>query len=158
ERDPPGPWMYAGALENWPRLVGLMARRRPLWGNDEEALRRARSPIHLRRLLAEAGIPSPRTYEKLHEDLAEGRWLVKPRRGSSGVGIHFWDGKAKPSAHRGAYYQEHVEGTACAAVYVAGNGRIQLLGVTRQLIGESWVHAAPFRYCGSIGPLTLPSR
>jgi predicted ATP-grasp superfamily ATP-dependent carboligase len=30
------------------------------------------------------------------------------------------------------------------------------MGMTRQLIGEDWLHAAPFRYCGSIGPL-LPS-
>ena len=27
--------MYTGGLENYPRLVGEMARLRPLWGNDE---------------------------------------------------------------------------------------------------------------------------
>jgi uncharacterized protein len=31
-----------------------------------------------------------------------------------------------------------------------------LLGVTRQLIGMDWLHARPFHYCGSIGPL-VPS-
>jgi predicted ATP-grasp superfamily ATP-dependent carboligase len=29
------------------------------------------------------------------------------------------------------------------------------LGVTQQLVGESWLHAAPCHYCGSIGPLAL---
>jgi predicted ATP-grasp superfamily ATP-dependent carboligase len=27
--------------------------------------------------------------------------------------------------------------------------------VTRQLVGEGWLHAALFHYCGSVGPLTL---
>jgi predicted ATP-grasp superfamily ATP-dependent carboligase len=40
-------------------------------------------------------------------------------------------------------------------VYVGGGGRSWLLGVTRQLVGETWLHAAPFHYCGSVGPLPL---
>ncbi len=35
-----------------------------------------------------------------------------------------------------------------------GDGRsARLLGMTRQLVGSPWLHAAPFRYCGSIGPV-----
>jgi predicted ATP-grasp superfamily ATP-dependent carboligase len=30
-----------------------------------------------------------------------------------------------------------------------------LLGVTRQLVGQGWLGARPFQYCGSIGPLPL---
>jgi predicted ATP-grasp superfamily ATP-dependent carboligase len=33
----------------------------------------------------------------------------------------------------------------------------ELLGVTLQLTGESWLNAKPFQYCGSIGPIRLPS-
>ncbi len=29
-------------------------------------------------------------------------------------------------------------------------------GVTMQLIGEPWLHAKPFAYCGNIGPIELP--
>jgi predicted ATP-grasp superfamily ATP-dependent carboligase len=32
-----------------------------------------------------------------------------------------------------------------------------LLGVTQQLVSETWLHARPFHYCGSIGPLALDS-
>jgi predicted ATP-grasp superfamily ATP-dependent carboligase len=32
-----------------------------------------------------------------------------------------------------------------------------LLGVTRQLVGVDWLHAAPFHYCGSVGPIALES-
>jgi predicted ATP-grasp superfamily ATP-dependent carboligase len=39
----------------------------------------------------------------------------------------------------------------------AGDGKgARLLGVTQQLVGEPWLHAAPFHYCGSIGPVAPP--
>src|SRR5262249_17781381 len=44
---------------------------------------------------------------------------------------------------------------ATAAVYVGDGRQARLLGVTRQLVGEIWLHAAPFHYCGSIGPMSL---
>jgi uncharacterized protein len=54
------------------------------------------------------------------------------------------------------YWQERLEGEPVAALYVGGgDGTSSLLGVTRQLVGEPWLHARPFRYCGSIGPLPL---
>ena len=40
----PGPWMYTGALENWPRLIARLASRRGLWGNGANPLAMARSP------------------------------------------------------------------------------------------------------------------
>jgi len=55
----------------------------------------------------------------------------------------------------GSYLQEYIQGTSCSALYVGNHGRSRLLGVTRQLVGESWLHAKPFQYCGSVGPLTL---
>jgi predicted ATP-grasp superfamily ATP-dependent carboligase len=38
---------------------------------------------------------------------------------------------------------------------VAHAGQARLLGATRQLTGEGWLHAAAFHYCGSLGPLSL---
>jgi predicted ATP-grasp superfamily ATP-dependent carboligase len=38
-------------------------------------------------------------------------------------------------------------------VFASTRTRTALLGVTEQLIGEPWLHAAPFRYAGSIGPI-----
>src|SRR5262249_17743838 len=43
------------------------------------------------------------------------------------------------------------------AIYVSANAVTRLLGVSRQLVGENWLHAAAFHYCGSIGPLNLTS-
>lgn len=33
-----------------------------------------------------------------------------------------------------------------------------LFGVTEQLIGEPWLHARPFAYCGNIAPIRLPEK
>jgi predicted ATP-grasp superfamily ATP-dependent carboligase len=48
-----------------------------------------------------------------------------------------------------------MEGEPCAAIYVADSQATRLLGMTRQLVGVSWLNASPFAYCGSIGPVPL---
>jgi predicted ATP-grasp superfamily ATP-dependent carboligase len=54
----------------------------------------------------------------------------------------------------GSFLQEYVEGESWAALFDADGGRATLLGVTQQLVGEPWLHAARFQYCGSVGPLS----
>jgi uncharacterized protein len=153
DADTPGPWMYTGGLENWPGLVANMERHRSLWGNGVNSLSLARSPWVVADLLRDAGIPYPETQPPHAQRLGEGRWLIKPLQGAGGRGIGFWDGG--PIGRRRAYVQRHVPGDSYAAVYLGDANEARLLGVTRQLVGEDWTHAAPFHYCGSIGPAQL---
>ena len=145
--EPPA-WMYTGALENHPELVDQMAWIAPLWGNPGDVLTRVRSPWELSRVLSAAGLLFPeirRTAEGLPLD---GSWLAKTYRGASGSGVRVWSGEQiEPLC-----YQERVDGTPCAAIFVATDGAAKLLGVTRQLIGEPWLGAHGFQYAGSIGP------
>jgi uncharacterized protein len=154
--DAPGPWLYTGGLENRPDLVDAMAdRRQPLWGNSAAVLRRVRSPFAVREILCEAGLPCP-TLRTDDAPPPDQRWLVKPLAGAGGSGIRTWDNEAsRLAAPRRVYWQEFIEGDSCAAIYVGDGQSARLLGVTRQLVGETWLHAAPFHYCGSIGPLAL---
>ena len=148
----PGPWMYTGGLENRPYLVERMARRRPLWGNDCPVLLRARNPDLLRAAARAAGLPAPAVKEFFRRR-PDGRWLVKPIWGL-GDPIHFWtaaDAADRPSLL--FYLQEFIEGESQSAVFCTEGGRAHLLGVSRQLVGESFLNAAPYRYCGSVGPL-----
>jgi predicted ATP-grasp superfamily ATP-dependent carboligase len=156
EMAPPIPWTYGGGLENWPRLVAQMARHRPLWGNDQPVLKRARSPQFVRNALKAAGLPAPRI-QRRGEKRPPGRWLVKPIRSAGGQSIHFWDGQNPCSSlvRRGDYLQEFIEGESRSAVFRGDGHTARMLGVTRQLVGEDWLRAAPFHYCGSIGPLAL---
>jgi predicted ATP-grasp superfamily ATP-dependent carboligase len=160
-REIAGPWMYTGALENHAALVNLMAGGRTLWGNSGDALRGARSPRVVANLLAGSGLPSPRTFLRPDRRCEQGRWLVKPLHSAGGAHIRFWNSAAaRAKVRRAVYWQEYIEGEPCAAVYVGDGRQARLLGVTRQLIGESWLHAAPFHYGGSVGPLdlALPTR
>jgi predicted ATP-grasp superfamily ATP-dependent carboligase len=155
--DVPGPWMYTGALENQSALVRAIAHHRPLFGNDTRALKRARSPDFIASLLGGAGIPCPALfYEYPAEVPSEGRWLIKPLASGGGTGIRFWSEELAPAPlRRRAYLQEYIEGEPCSAVYVGDGRQARLLGVTQQLVGEIRMHAAPFRYCGSFGPLPI---
>lgn len=151
---PPGPWMYTGGLENRPELVDKLARLRPLWGNQTQVLRRARSPATIAALLDRSGLACPRVRDHGDEAPREGRWLVKPLAGAGGAGIRVWDGSGGAIRRRQqTYLQEFIEGEPCSAVYLGDGSKARLLGITRQLVGEDWLHAAPFHYCGSIGPL-----
>jgi predicted ATP-grasp superfamily ATP-dependent carboligase len=154
-----GPWLYTGGLENRPFLVGKMARRRLLWGNDQAALLAARSPFTVASVLRKAGLPGPAVWgpgDRL--SLAGRRWLIKPLAGpGGGASIHFLNAnvvQARLSPHR-CYLQEFLEGESRAAIFLGDGSQARLLGVTRQLVGRDWLHAAPFHYCGSVGPLSL---
>ncbi len=154
---PPGPWLYTGALENWPDLVERMARDRPLWSNDAACLRRVRNPFALADAIRAAGLPCP-AVRRFEDGPGPGRWLRKPFAGGGGTGIHIdcgvYTGRLRDPARR-AYLQEFIDGESRSGVFIAGPDDCRLLGVTRQLVGESWVHAPRFAYAGSIGPVTL---
>jgi predicted ATP-grasp superfamily ATP-dependent carboligase len=145
---PPGPCMYTGGLEHDPELIERISRLRPLWGNPASVLREARCPEYVHNVLTRTGLRSPR----LGNDGCDPRvgWLVKPRRGHAA--IRPWAGEAIDDQH---YLQEKIEGESIAAVFLAGHESVELCGVTQQLVGEAWLHAPPYRYCGSIGPLEV---
>jgi predicted ATP-grasp superfamily ATP-dependent carboligase len=145
---PEAPWIYTGGLENYPALVSRLARSRTLWGNGEAVLRSVRSPAKLNRLLRANDVPCPLTRMRPPDPL-HGRWLVKPVAGSGGAGIHFWTGQPIKYKKR-IYYQQFVEGDPYSAIYLAEQGGASLWGVSRQLIGEPWLHARPFQYCGTL--------
>lgn len=147
---PPGPWMYTGGMENRPEIIRQIARQRPLWGNRVASLRKVRSPRFLARLFASASIPHPAIRFQADRLFGQRRWLLKPRLGAGGAGIQFWQDGTLP--RRPVFFQEFIDGESCSAVYVGDGSRCHLLGITRQLVGEPWLHAAPFHYCGSIGP------
>jgi predicted ATP-grasp superfamily ATP-dependent carboligase len=120
-------------------------------------LTRVRSPWELSNALRDAGLLFPETRASAEGLPTGGSWLAKTYNGASGSGVRVL------SSERGAgsgqqieaerhCFQKRIDGTPCAAVYVAAEGEAQLLGVTRQIIGEPWLHAHGFQYAGSIGP------
>ncbi len=145
----PDAWVYTGALENHSELVDKMAAIAPLWGNSGEILRQVRSPRRLADCLRRAGLLFPEMRESPAGLPRDGTWLAKTGRGASGNGVAVFDDfKNRPEC----FFQRRVAGIPCSAVFVATAGKAVLLGIVRQLIGEPWLHARPFQYCGAIGP------
>jgi predicted ATP-grasp superfamily ATP-dependent carboligase len=149
-RFPPGPVLYTGGLENHPHVVEELARTRELWGNPAHVLPRVRDPFALAVCLARTGFRVPRLVTPGEACPAEGRWLRKPLRSGGGLGIRF----ARPGepATPDHVFQEFADGAPMSALFVND----ALFGVTEQLIGEAWLHAGPFAYCGNVGPLPVP--
>jgi len=150
----PDAWMYTGALENYPELVDAMAGVAPLWGNAGDLLRGVRSPWKLADALHEANLLFPETRPMPEGLPRDGSWLTKTYRGASGCGVNPFDIPLpdREGPGEGSYvYQQRIAGETCCGVYVAHDGKADLLGVTRQLTGEPWLGAAEFQYCGSIG-------
>ncbi|MEX0713874.1 MAG: ATP-grasp domain-containing protein [Pirellulales bacterium] len=151
---PDGPWMYTGALENYPALVDSLAGSRPLYGNPAGVLRKVRDPFQLARVLKQSGLPAP-DCRATADGLAASGWLRKSRRSSGGIHVRIWTPALDSGqSSRAWYYQRRIEGMPCAAVYLGCSGRAWLWGATEQLLASSR-RQADFRYAGSIGPLHL---
>jgi uncharacterized protein len=80
------------------------------------------------------------------------RWLRKPLRGGGGRGVREWRGGA---LDENVIVQEHIAGLACSAAAVADGRSAVLLGVGEQLIGQRWLGARGYAWCGNVVPARL---
>ena len=159
QSQPDLPILYAGGMENHPRLLQLLETDRTVWGASCEAIQRVRHPQQLAAGLAEvkqrvlpvqlANVPPPR----------DGTWVVKPLASAGGRGILLWDELAPDlPLHSQHYFQQRVSGPVYSALFLAETepGDVRFIGLTRQLVGCPELHAGPFAWCGNIGPVFLP--
>ena len=109
------------------------------------------------RVLEDSGLAYPLTVlpGNACPDAATDKWLIKPLRGSAGLGVRVAAASDVGVVPRGHCWQRQIEGQACSAVFVAAGGRAKLVGASRQLIGQDWNLSRPFLYVGAIGPLEL---
>lgn len=146
---PAGGFCYVGGLENHPAVVEAIARDRPLLGSPTAAVATVRDPWSLQRLLHAAGLAVPECQQGPHGLPRDGSFLRKPLAGAGGRGIVVWDAAAPPTA-AACLWQRRLTGEPWSAAYVVSAAGGELLGMSRQLIGEAWCHARGFAYCGSL--------
>lgn len=143
---PNAPVIYTGALENRPDLIAKI--KRPLWGNSAEVVRAVRTPARWVNWLKKKAISCPAVQTG---PPSSGTWLLKPRRSAGGLGIQAYSGQCFNC--RTHFLQERIAGIPCSAVFLGHDAGAELLGVTVQLIGASWLNSSGYRYAGSIGPV-----
>jgi predicted ATP-grasp superfamily ATP-dependent carboligase len=154
------PLLYTGGLENHPELIARLSAARPLYGNGPESLVKVRDPVALSAACAARGFPHPEVRSAGQKLPKSGRWVWKPVAGSGGIGVRF----ASPADLRRPgglppthVLQKFVPGRRMSAVFVSRRRQCELVGVTTQLVGEPWVHARPFGYAGTVGPVEPPA-
>ncbi|MCA9266622.1 MAG: ATP-grasp domain-containing protein [Planctomycetales bacterium] len=151
---------YVGAIENYPEIVDEMSANLPLLGNPADTLRVVRDPERFATEFAARHWPTARITLNRPPAVADGgRWLCKPFRSAGGNGIQFTHDSNTDKVRSDVYYQQFIPGIGYSGSYVANGSRCRLLGVCQQLAGRnksSHRDAAPFRYVGSIGPLSMP--
>lgn len=151
-------WMYTGGLENYPQIVSAVSAGRVLWGNPASVLTKIRDPLRVYEVLRKAGQPAADVRADDDPPPPDDEWMLKPIGGAGGSGIRIWNSGAADSSTllRPHYFQRRMTGLPCSAVFLATGQTAYLAGVTRQFVGTRVLGAAPFAYCGSLGPFRLP--
>ncbi len=160
-RELPGvPWMYTGGLENHPDLVDQVSGEHPLMGNPGNVLQQACNPFLIRDILADQNLPFPEITRTFPSTATE-QWLRKPFRSTGGHGISSLSLQDNSTVsensrpNKDIYFQRFLNGPCYSATFVASDDSCDLLGVTRQLVGNQFTGGPSFGYCGSIGPIDL---
>ncbi len=137
-----------GGTENFPVLHAKWAAFGRVAGASIDAIRLVRDPQWVAGRLRAAGLPTLRLLEQaaVFRDGAPGEWLRKPRAGVAGRGIGRWNGGP---IREEEYLQEYRAGESVSAGFLADNGCVELLGVTRQLIGTAY-GTGEFGYAGNV--------
>ena len=152
---PAGLVAYTSNLENHPNAVERLARGRRLLGNPPAVLTRVRNPIALSSLLRRRGFATPATRATPLTNRGVATWLLKPRRSGGGHRVELW--RHARSVPRGSYLQERIAGIPGSVLFAANGDGAVVLGLSRQLVGDSRFGSQGFRYCGSlIGSRTAP--
>lgn len=145
---PPSPWMYTGALENYPDVIAEISETRPLIGNSPEVLTGIRDPFRLESLLRSGGFPTAGCVLSGTVPDDGTKWLLKPVGSGCGFGIR----SASPGepVPRQFFGQECVAGIPLSAVYCASEDDCTFVGASLQLIGMASQAVSPFQFCGAV--------
>jgi uncharacterized protein len=139
--------VYGSGFEHQPQTIAAVARMTRIFGNDAQALARAKDPLALTRLCAAAGVLHPQIAFATPDEPED--WLVKQRGGAGGAHI------AAASRGRPAtpdfYFQRRVAGEAVSALFAADGEAAVILGLSVQWSAPT--PASPFRYGGAAGPI-----
>ena len=171
--------IIAGGFENQPNLVQRLESQVRLLGPSSTDLARlqcASSLPKIQSLIENSGGRLPQTERELLPGEPPDEWLQKNLAAAGGRHVSIANSTRNSGqlqidpAESVTVFQRRIVGDQVSALLVAGRepfgggGSLRnsnpslscrLIGCTRQLVGEGVLGAAPFSYCGSIGPIKL---
>jgi predicted ATP-grasp superfamily ATP-dependent carboligase len=143
--------VYGAGFEHAPALLRDLATLAPLIGNAPETVAAAKDPFGFAAVLSRLGLPHP----MVSDTSSPGGAFLRKRRGGTG-GTHIRRADAQSVAGRSHYYQAFAAGRPFSALFAANGREARIVGLSRQWTAPT--AAAPFRYGGCAGPVTLPPR
>ncbi|MEQ1902639.1 MAG: ATP-grasp domain-containing protein [Pirellulaceae bacterium] len=145
--------VMGGGLETHIDIVESVAQRTTLLNCSAQAIRRVRDPWELQSFANQASLRFPKTY-RLGERPHKSESFVCKELNRSG-GAHVRRDELNELTDR-SYFQSWIEGVPMSASFLACTSGCKILGVFRQLIGESAFGCKkPFQFAGAIGPLDV---
>jgi len=148
------PRIYTGAMENHPNVLDSLATGGPLFGNSSEVLNLVRDPHWVSRVCQMANLCCPEVRNGHDIPGADGQWMLRHPKSAGGSGVSEWNAMTGPTG-RDVVFQQWIPGRAASAICLGNGSSASVLGITEQLVGEPWLHAPRWSWCGSIGPLAL---
>jgi len=158
------PIVYAGGLENAPKLLEKLAKNHPLWGNRARVLGPARDLAQWTAILTEGGfqvpewIPGPvglqddgKSSEVASEKartIPEGNWLFKPYRGAGGLNIK--DAPLGKTIPAGYFAQRKIKGTGVSLSFSLGPGEPRFFLGAYEMPMIPALASPAFAYRGSV--------
>jgi uncharacterized protein len=141
--------VYGSGFEAQPELLGAIAARFRLLGNDAESVRRLKDPLSFGELCAAALVRHPETVAD--PPPLCGEWLIKRRGGSGGAHVRPRAGCRAPDPQ--LYFQRRAIGAPISVTFLAADDRFEIVGFSQQWQAPSPQH--PYRYGGAAKPADL---
>jgi uncharacterized protein len=143
--------VYGAGFEDRPELLTRIAECWELLGTDAATVQHLKSPEHFFSELDRLGIDHPPTASAPPSRNIP--WLAKRRGGAGGSHI-VPSRRARPAPN--VYYQQHIEGRAVSALFVANGGNARVLGFSEQWTAPR--ARSPWRYGGAASPATISAQ
>lgn len=158
--------VYGSGPENHPEGLAYWEEQGLLYGNGVSDLTKVRNPWLVRQCLEQTGVRMPEFFslKQWKPNLNGKKWLLKPLHRGGGHGIvELPDKNEAASALLSGLkdadryiIEEYIEGIPASVTFLANGREAELLGTSRQLIGNE-SQAKPFLYMGNIVPFDFPS-
>jgi uncharacterized protein len=141
--------VYGAGFEHQPETIAAIARKTRVFGNEAEALQRAKDPFVLARVCAAHSIRHPQIQLSAPDEPE--LWLKKKRGGAGGDHIAAAETPSRPRPD--SYFQRRVAGRNISALFLASKKQAEIVGLSMQWTAPT--QASPFRYGGAAGPIHI---
>ena len=146
--DPMG-LVYGAGFEHQPETIAAIASKIRVFGNEAEALQRAKDPIALAQICEANGVRHPQVQFSAPDEPE--LWLMKKRGGAGGD--HIAAAETPDRLWSDSYFQRRVAGRNISALFLASEKQAEIVGLSMQWAAPTW--ASPFRYGGAAGPIDI---